>query len=130
MGAKPCSRRTLLKAAGAGVTCLVTAPYICGAEQQGDVLGQADERIARHRKGTAVLSLRGPDGQAFPPGVRLEISQTRHKFLFGCNIFKLGRCRTEADNAAYEKHFAELLNYATLPFYWWTVRVSKGPADG
>ncbi len=130
MGAKSCSRRDLLKVAGTGITCLVTVPYICSAEQQGDILGQADERITRHRKGTAVLSLRGPDGQAFPPGVRLEISQTRHRFLFGCNIFKLGRCRTEADNAAYEKQFAELLNYATLPFYWWTYEARKGqPMD-
>jgi len=131
MGTKPYSRRSLLKAAGAGITCLATAPHIHGAERQGDVLGQADERIARRRKGTAVLSLVGPDGQVFPPGVRLEISQTRHKFLFGCNIFKLGRCRTEADNAAYEKHFANLLNYATLPFYWWNYERQKDrPDDG
>ena len=58
----------------------------------------------------------------------LRISQTRHKFLFGCNIFKLGRCRTAEDNAAYEKQFAELLNFATLPFYWWHVRAAEGPA--
>ncbi len=130
MGGKPCSRRALLKAAGAGVTCLVTAPYVCSAGQQGDTLAQADERIARHRKGTAVLSLVGPNGQVFPPGVRLEIRQRRHKFLFGCNIFKLGRCRTAADNAAYEEHFADLLNYATLPFYWWQYEFQKGrPMD-
>jgi len=119
------SRRSLLKVAGAGITCMATAPYVAGSERQGDVLVQADDRIARHRKGTAVLSLAGPDGQAFPPGVPLEINQTRHKFLFGCNIFKLGGCRTAADNAAYEKHFAELLNYATLPFYWWTYERQK-----
>jgi len=125
------SRRSLLKVAGAGITCLATAPYVSGSERQEDVLGQADERIARHRKGTAILSLTGPDGQAFPPGVRLEVRQTKHKFLFGCNIFKLGRCRTAADNAAYEKRFAELLNYATLPFYWWNYERQKDrPDDG
>jgi GH35 family endo-1,4-beta-xylanase len=119
------SRRNLLTAAGAGATYLVTAPYVCGAEWKEDVLGQAEDRIAKHRKGTVVLSLVGPDGHAFPPGVRLEISQTRHKFLFGCNIFKLGRCRSQEGNAAYEKHFAELLNYATLPFYWWQYESRK-----
>lgn len=130
MATKPCTRRSLLKAGAAGITCLAMAPYVCDAKQQGDVLGQAEERISRHRKGTAVLSLTSPDGQTFPAGVRLEISQTRHRFLFGCNIFKLGRCRTAADNAAYEKHFAGLLNYATLPFYWWEYEFQKGrPMD-
>ncbi len=130
MGAKPCSRRTLLKATGTGVTAFVMAPYFGDTEPPRRILDGADERIAKHRKGAAVLSLKGPDGQVFPPGVRLEISQTRHEFLFGCNIFKLGRCRTEADNAAYAKHFADLLNYATLPFYWWTYEPRKGqPMD-
>jgi GH35 family endo-1,4-beta-xylanase len=56
----------------------------------------------------------------------VKIQQTRHAFLFGSNIFKLGRCRTPEDNAAYEKHFAELLNYATLPFYWWDYEREQG----
>ena len=119
------NRRTFLKTAGAGGMSLMMAPLFGGDEPRLDVLGAADERIAQHRKGTVILSPVGPNGQALPPGVRLEVSQTRHKFLFGCNIFKLGRCRTEADNAAYEKHFAELLNYATLPFYWWTYEPRK-----
>ena len=106
------------------------APLFGGDEPRSDILDAADERIAQHRKGTVILSPVGPDGQALPPGVRLEVSQTRHKFLFGCNIFKLGQCRTEADNAAYEEHFAALLNYATLPFYWWTYEARKGqPMD-
>ena len=67
--------------------------------------------------------------QPLPPGVNLRISQKRHKFLFGCNIFKLGRCRTSEDNAAYEKQFADLLNYATLPFYWWQYETQKGQPD-
>jgi len=105
-------------------------PYFGVAEEPPDILGQVDERIARHRKGTAVLNLVGPGGQTLPPGTRLGVIQTRHQFLFGCNIFKLGRCRTEADNAGYEKHFANLLNFATLPFYWWTYEARKGrPMD-
>ena len=76
------------------------------------------------------LRLVGPEGQALPAGVKVKVRQTRHKFLFGCNIFKLGRCRTPEDNAAYEKHFAELLNFATLPFYWWNYERRKGaPQD-
>ncbi|MBN1506759.1 MAG: endo-1,4-beta-xylanase [Sedimentisphaerales bacterium] len=123
---KSWSRRTFLKGTGAGIACLAAVPCVWGADRQVDILGQAEDRIARHRKGTALLRLTGPDGQAFGPGVRLRISQTRHKFLFGCNIFKLGRCRTAADNAAYERQFAELLNYATLSFYWWTYEFRRG----
>jgi len=59
----------------------------------------------------------------------VNIEQINHAFLFGCNIFKLGRCRTPEDNANYERHFAELLNYATLPFYWWNYERRRGQPD-
>jgi endo-1,4-beta-xylanase len=118
-------RRSLLKAAGAGVVCLASVPYICpagggNARLTGErILGEAHDRIQKHRKGSVSLRLTSPGGQVLPPGVKVRINQTKHKFLFGCNIFKLGRCRTAPDNAGYERRFAELLNYATLPFYWW-----------
>ena len=53
----------------------------------------------------------------------------RHAFLFGSNIFKLGRCGTKAENEAYGKHFSELLNYATAPFYWWSYEKEEGKPD-
>jgi GH35 family endo-1,4-beta-xylanase len=93
------------------------------------VVGQAEERIRQRRRGTVALRLTGPNGQPLPAGVSLRIRQTKHQFLFGCNIFKLGRCRTAEDNAAYEKQFAELLNFATLPFYWWQYERQKGRPD-
>jgi len=83
-----------------------------------EIINGADARIEKYRKGDVVLELVA-DGEVVDEGVVAAIEQTRHGFLFGCNIFKLGRCRTPADNAAYEKYFAELLNFATLPFYWW-----------
>jgi len=130
------NRRSLLKAAGAGAAWIASAPYVAPARGRDsaltdeEVLAQAEARIAKHRKGTATLRILGPDGQTLPAGVGLQIRQTRHKFLFGCNIFKLGRCRTEEDNAAYADRFAGLLNYATLPFYWWSYERQKGrPMD-
>jgi endo-1,4-beta-xylanase len=130
------NRRDLLRAAGGGAAWLVTAPYVALARRQEvgqaseEVLGQAEERIQKHRKGDVNLRILGPDEHMLPPGVELRIRQTRHKFLFGCNIFKLDRCRTAADNAAYAERFAELLNFATLPFYWWTYERQKGkPMD-
>jgi GH35 family endo-1,4-beta-xylanase len=63
-----------------------------------------------------------PKGRRFSgrpvPGVRLTVDQTGHDFLFGANIFGFDRYRTEAQNAAYKKRFEELLNYATVGFYW------------
>ncbi len=130
------NRRGFLKTTGAAAVYLAGAPYVCVARERNpgqtdeQVLGQAQDRIEKHRKGHATLRLLGPDGQPLPPGVSQRISQTGHKFLFGCNIFKLGRCRTPEDNDAYEKRFAELLNYATLPFYWWMYERQKGnPQD-
>ena len=52
------------------------------------------------------------------PGAKVAVEQTRHAFLFGCNIFIWGRAGDEKAEAAYRQRFAELLNYATLGFYW------------
>lgn len=130
------TRRRLLKAGGASLASLAAAPYVAGAQRRDvsesdeSVLAQAEARIQQHRTGPATLRLVGPDGQVLPTGVGVKIRQRRHRFLFGCNIFKLGRCRRPEDNAAYEEHFAGLLNFATLPFYWWNYERQKGqPQD-
>jgi GH35 family endo-1,4-beta-xylanase len=108
-------------------------PYVSCGRQAGEtpeaILEQAEARIDRHRKAKATLALVGPDGQRLPSGTNCRIGQTRHKFLFGCNIFKLARCRTAEDNAAYAERFSELLNFATLPFYWWNYERRKGKPD-
>ena len=95
-----------------------------------DILEKADERILENRTAEQVLRLTGPDGKALQTGSTARIEQRRHKFLFGCNIFKLNRCETPQDNTAYAKYYSELFNYATLPFYWWSYTPQKGrPAD-
>ncbi len=109
------------------IVIVLTTALAWGAPlTEADILGQADARIEQHRKGDAVLRLVGPAGEPIGSPSAVRIEQTRHAFLFGCNIFKLGKCRTDADNEAYEKHFAELLNYATLPFYWWGYERERG----
>jgi GH35 family endo-1,4-beta-xylanase len=97
-----------------------------GQGAQNEILAQADARIEKYRKGDVVLKLLMPGGKSIEAGLAVKIEQVRHEFLFGCNIFKLGGCRTQRDNKAYEKHFAELLNFATLPFYWWNYEQQEG----
>ena len=41
----------------------------------------------------------------------------------------LGQCQTAAENAAYEKEFSGLLNYATVPLYWWDYEPEAGRPD-
>ncbi|MEK7399329.1 MAG: endo-1,4-beta-xylanase, partial [Candidatus Poribacteria bacterium] len=48
----------------------------------------------------------------------VKVQQTKHAFLFGCNIFQLGQYKDDKMNETYEKEFSALLNYGTLPFYW------------
>jgi endo-1,4-beta-xylanase len=125
------NRRDFLKAAGfSTASAALSRPLFAATEQKNEILDQAEARIEKHRKGDAVLKLAGPDGKPLRNGLAVKIEQKRHKFLFGCNIFKLNRCRTPEDNAAYEKRFAALLNFATLPFYWWNYERRQGqPAD-
>ena len=124
------NRRDFLQATGYGALSLAFSRPLPAAEDRKDqILEQADERIEKHRKGSAVLRLVGPDGRVIAGGLTVKIEQKRHKFLFGCNIFKLNRCRTPQDSAAYAERFAALLNFATLPFYWWNYEREPGRTD-
>lgn len=91
-----------------------------------EILSGADARIAKYRTGEAALHLLDASGHQIRKGAKIEIEQTRHKFLFGSNIFMLGRCRTPEQNQAYEERFAALLNFATAPFYWWMYEPAEG----
>ena len=124
------NRRTFLKATGLGaVSSVLPACLLTAQEQKGRILDEVDTRIEKYRKGDAELRLLGPDGKSLKSGLAVKIEQKRHKFLFGCNIFKLNRCRTPEDNAAYAERFAALLNFATLPFYWWNYERRQGKPD-
>jgi len=89
------------------------------------LLDGADARIEKHRKGDAVIVVVDGDGNPVV-GAGVEVEQTRHAFLFGCNIFKWGRVGDPALETAYRDRFASLLNYATQPFYWWSYERRRG----
>ncbi len=90
------------------------------------ILNGADARIQEHRTGEITLNITDPAGQPLPEGTAVHIEQTRHAFLFGCNIFTLHASWDPEINAEYADRFANLFNYATLPFYWWGYEPAKG----
>jgi len=128
------NRRQFLKNIGFGTASVMVsdsvfaeqpkaAPAGAAAEK---ILAETDARIQKHRMGSAALKLTGPDGKALQAGLTVKIEQTNHRFLFGSNIFRLHQCASTQANAAYEKLYAELLNFATLPFYWARYEPEKG----
>ena len=96
---------------------------------ESEILSQADARIQKYRTGDAQLRLVAPDGKVLKKGAHVSIEQTRHSFLFGSNILMLFECKTDPENAAYEKEFSDLLNYATVPFFWWAYEPEPGHPD-
>jgi endo-1,4-beta-xylanase len=126
------ARRDFLKSAGLGLACALAGslPRPGRGAPAEAVMAGADARIERLRMTDRVLKLVCPPGVHLRAGQQVRLDQTRHSFLFGSNIFKLGRCRSDQDNAAYAQHFSGLLNFATLPFYWWDYERERGqPKD-
>lgn len=82
-----------------------------------DLLAGASARIKEHRMADVAIVVVDAAGKPVP-AARVELEQTRHAFLFGCNVFLLGRVGSDQDEAAYRERFAGLFDYATLPFYW------------
>lgn len=69
-----------------------------------------------HRKVSKVIKVLGADGQPIK-NASVKVSQTNHKFLFGCGAFDtipyvLGQEKAVVDS------WLEIFNYGTLPFYW------------
>jgi len=60
---------------------------------------------------------------------RVEVVQTRHDFLFGCNAFALGLWGNERQNRLYEERFLGLFNLAVVPVYWSTIEEQRGRPD-
>ncbi len=98
--------------------CAALAAMLCrgaGAMSKEEILNGAEARIGKYR--TTMITVRVTHAGKPVGGARVEIEQVRHAFLFGANIFKWWM-EDEKLREAYRERFAELLNYATLPFYW------------
>jgi endo-1,4-beta-xylanase len=124
-------RRSFLKAASAGMAVLA-APRVWSAEasdaaaaDEGALLEEAKARIEQHRKGDGVIVVKGGDGKPVP-GARVTVEQLRHEFRFGCNCFMWGRCGEPEREESYRRRFSDLLNFATLGFYWSNYESERG----
>ena len=81
--------------------------------------------IEANRKGYATINLTDSKGNAIPDA-KISVNQKTHEFKFGANLFMLEELETKEKNDAYKKHFADLFNMATLPFYWNATEPKKG----
>jgi endo-1,4-beta-xylanase len=127
---RPIMRKSIprvLRLAAPAVAFVMVAAFSAeaGAAGSDDPLWTgAEARIEKHRKADAVIRVVDAAGKPVP-GARVKVEQTRHEFLFGCNIFLWGNDESSRSRgigreaqADYRRRFAELFNYATLPFYW------------
>ena len=104
----------------------VGLPSAFAAEVSGErLLANSQQRIEKHRMAEATVVVVDAAGKPVP-GAKVTVEQTRHAFLFGSNIFKWGKLPDETMEAEYRKHFDELLNFATLPFYWPSYERDRG----
>ncbi len=96
---------------------LLAASTAVGQDNNADLLAGADARIEKHRKGDAVVRVVDPSGKPVRDA-KVRVEMTRHAFRFGSNIFMWGRFKQPEFERLYRERFAEVLNFATLPYYW------------
>jgi len=90
-----------------------------------------------HKHRTAELTLTITKEEATPlANQEVEIAQTNHKFLFGCNGFSaipLANNELQGKDKEYEElritKFLDLFNFVTLPFYWGRFEPVRGKSD-
>ena len=86
---------------------------------------KTSDGIEKYRKGNKKLRLLDKNGTPIKNS-KVKLSQKTHEFRFGANIFMLDELETEEKNEKYKKHFADLFNMATLPFYWDSLEPERG----
>jgi len=85
---------------------------------------QIDKRIRQYRTAEVTLTVTDANGNSLADSA-VTVCQSRHKFLFGCNGFRI----TPEKETEYNHRFAEIFNYATLPFYWHGYESTEGKTN-
>ncbi len=131
--ARPVRRYCLLFSCPVAVLLLAGGLLYAQAPNNKTLWVQAAERIEKHRKTDVTIRVVDTAGKPVV-GARLTVRQTRHAFLFGSNIFKWGLAEegsrrgrgTVEQQQAYRRYFAEVFNFATLPYYWSAYEPERG----
>ena len=100
-------------------------PMFVAAQDDASLFAESAARIEQHRKEDVRIKVLDINGKPIG-GAVVNLEQNSHEFLFGSNIFKWGKCRTDEENKAYNDRYAALLNYATLGYYWWSYEGERG----
>ena len=110
------------------ISFVAFSPVFAAEVSEEDLLAGAEARIEEHRRADAVVTVVDAAGKPVP-GAKVAVEQTRHAFLFGCNLYRWGKLPDEQLETAYRRQFSELLNYATLAFYWPSYERTQGEPD-
>lgn len=86
---------------------------------------KVNAEIERNRKSTATLNITDANGNPIA-GASVKAVHKNHEFRFGANCFILDGMENEEKLTQYKKHFADICNMATLPFYWDALEPIKG----
>lgn len=94
-------------------------------EHKDEVDSRIADGIEKNRKGLCRVRLTDKNGNPVT-GKKIKITQKKHDFKYGANIFMLDEFQDEADNAEYRRFFKEYFNLATVPFYWDGLEPAEG----
>jgi len=97
-------------------------------ENEGVLAARLENDIRNLRQRDLVVLVRDADGRP-ASAADVEITQTAHDFLFGCNLFAFRRWDDETKNHLYEERFRTLFNLAVIPTYWSAVERERGRPD-
>ena len=117
------------------VAALLAVGSVATGAKKDALLESAPERIEKHRKGDVRISLIGKDAKPLA-GATVQVRQVSSEFLFGGSVFPLVYKVQSGDlklplregdpYSKFGKRYAELFNYATLPYYWWGYEKQQG----
>ena len=81
--------------------------------------------IEKYRKGYCKIKVVDKNNNPVT-NKKIKITQTKHAFGHGANIFMLDEFDNEEYNKKYRDEFKKYFNIATVPFYWNTLETEKG----
>lgn len=88
------------------------------SERDEKLMDTAEARIQKYRTAEAELTFVGLDNKPLK-NVKLHIKLTRHEFKLGACAWPINEIADQKLQQAYNKQFSALLNYATLPSFYW-----------